>query len=69
MQDVRSVLVQIRIARRERARWAAVAAAADMRLGELIRESVRARVLELERHRFLATGASLPVDPGQRVSG
>jgi hypothetical protein len=54
MQDVRSVLVQIRIARRERARWAAVAAAADMRLGELIRESVRARVLELERHRFLS---------------
>jgi hypothetical protein len=68
MQDVRSVLVQIRIARRERARWAAVAAAADMRLGELIREAVRARVLELERHRFLAMG-SRPSEDVAQVSG
>ena len=65
MQEVRGVLVQIRIARRERVRWAAVAAAADMRLGELIREAVRARVLELERHQYLAMRSSPPGGAGQ----
>jgi hypothetical protein len=65
MRDVRGVLVQIRIARRERARWAAVAAAADMRLDELIREAVRARVLELERHRFLAIGSGPSANANQ----
>jgi hypothetical protein len=51
------VLVQLRVEVAERARWARVAAAESLRLGELCREAIRAKIIELERHRLLANAA------------
>ena len=47
------VLVQVRIQARERDRWLRAATVEHLRLGELVREAVRAHVRELERLRLL----------------
>jgi hypothetical protein len=43
------VLVQVRIQARERDRWLRAATEEHLRLGELVREAVRAHVRDLER--------------------
>jgi hypothetical protein len=43
------VLVQVRVARRERSRWAEAAAREDLTLSELVREAVRGRLAGVVR--------------------
>jgi hypothetical protein len=62
-KDGHGVLVQLRIAKQERARWVAAAAKHNWRIGELIRQAVRDRVFELERHAFLLGQSSASTPP------
>jgi hypothetical protein len=56
--DRRTELIAIRLTRREHERWLRAAAIEDLRLVELVRESVRAHLRDLERHRLLGRGAA-----------
>ena len=49
----RQALVQVRLNARERDRWLRAAAAEELRLVELVREAVRARVRDVELRRLL----------------
>jgi hypothetical protein len=49
MRIAKDVLVQIRVNRRERARWAKAAAREDMTTAELVREAVRVRIATTAR--------------------
>jgi hypothetical protein len=51
--DRRNVVAVIRLTRTEHDRWLRIAAREDLRLVELIRESVRAHCRDLERARLL----------------
>jgi hypothetical protein len=61
--DRRCVLVAIRVTRSEHARWLKAAALEDLKLVELIRESVRLRLGDLERLRLLRHGPDLAAGP------
>jgi hypothetical protein len=52
----RHILVGVRVNAREHARWLRAAALEDLRLPELLRESVRSHLRDLERHRLLGRG-------------
>jgi hypothetical protein len=53
--DRRCVLVAVRLTRSEHTRWLRIAAREDLRLVELIRESVRAHCRDLERLRLVGS--------------
>jgi hypothetical protein len=59
----RHALVQVRLTARERDRWLRAAAAEELRLVELVREAVRARVRDVELRRLLSGRASCAVRP------
>jgi hypothetical protein len=53
--DRRNVVAVIRLTRTEHDRWLRIAAREDLRLVELIRESVRAHCRDLERLRLVGS--------------
>jgi len=59
----RRILVAVRVSDREHARWQSAADREALRLPELLRESVRAHIRDLERLRLLNARDTVPVRP------